>query len=179
MSWFIEGKHKWRAAILLGMIVAFLGPWLFDRINVPSDYACSDPNIRLDDDFCGVPLSGIRFFLWMIPCLLSSSIGLVTGTLTLSDWIRQILFNLHLFILLMPIISTLLLILRGDRRRRQIFAITTWGLAIGIGLLWGLTNYPSLFWVVWGIWLYVGLAVSALILEYKTCSQERKKGEGL
>jgi len=47
----------------------------------------------------------------------------------------------------------------------QIFTIIAWVLAIGYGLLLGLNSYPKLFWVVWGIWLYIGLAISALILE--------------
>ena len=35
-----------RIAFLIAMIVAFLGPWVFDLINVPAQYECS-PNIRL------------------------------------------------------------------------------------------------------------------------------------
>ena len=62
-------------------------------------------------------------------------------------------------------LSTLLLILRRDRPRLQVFHIVVWGLAVGIGLLFGLSSLPRLFWVLWGIWLYIGLAVNALLLE--------------
>ena len=57
-------KHKLRMVVLVGMIVAFLGPWAFDRINVPAQYECTPPNIRLYGDFCGIPFSGFQFFLW-------------------------------------------------------------------------------------------------------------------
>jgi hypothetical protein len=45
------------------------------------------------------------------------------------------------------------------------FHLAAWGLASGIGLLIGISSYPKLFWVLWGVWLYIGLAASALILE--------------
>jgi hypothetical protein len=45
------------------------------------------------------------------------------------------------------------------------FHLAAWGLAFAIGLLIGISRFPKLFWVLWGIWLYTGLAASALILE--------------
>jgi len=92
---------------------------------------------------------------------------------------RELLFVLFLFLPLLPLISTLLLILRGNNRRWQVFTIIAWVLAIGMGLFWGLNNYPKLFWIVWGIWLYTELAISASILEILVILSNREDPEGL
>jgi hypothetical protein len=53
-------KHRkiTRVAILILFITSMLGPWMFDLINVPAEYACSKPNVRLYGDFCGMPVPG-------------------------------------------------------------------------------------------------------------------------
>ena len=167
MSWINEHQRNWRIALLLLMIVAFMGPWAFDLINVPSEYECSAPFVRLEGDFCGGPLSGIGLFFWISSSFISIGIGLATGEFVFFERIRELLISLLLFLPLLPIFSTLLLILRGDHQRRQVFTIIAWILAISGGLFLGISNsiYPRLVWAVWGLWLYIGLAISALILE--------------
>ena len=39
------------------------------------------------------------------------------------------------------------------------------GLAVGAALFFAMAGNLKLFWVLWGAWLYIGVAVSALILE--------------
>jgi hypothetical protein len=63
MVWTNEYKKVWRVAVLVLLLVAIMGPWTFDRIHVPSEYSCSSPYIRLEGDFCGIPLRGITVFL--------------------------------------------------------------------------------------------------------------------
>ncbi len=178
MLWINEHKNVWRVAILVMVLVAFLGPWTFDLIWVPSEYSCSAPFIRLDNDFCGKPLPGIWFFRWMVIGFVYASAGLVTGAMVFIEWVRLFLFSLFLFLLVLPFFSTLLLILRGDRRRRQVINIAAWSLAAGIGLLIGMSSHPKLFWVLWGIWLYIGLAASALILQVLMLAAERRPSQG-
>ena len=60
--WFVNYKNILRGAILLLLIISLLGPWTFDQINVPAQYPCTPPIVRLYGDFCGVPLSGIQVF---------------------------------------------------------------------------------------------------------------------
>lgn len=164
MSWIEEHKRDWRIALLVLLLVGFLGPWTFDRINVPAEYTCDPPYIRLEGDFCGVPLSGIWLYPWLLSGLIYSITGLLTRELVFTEWIREFLFSLLLFLSQLPFLCTLLLIRRGDNQLRQTLTIIAWIFAIGFSLFWGLNN-PSLFWQVWGIWLYFGLAISALILE--------------
>ena len=158
--------------------VAIIGPWTLDRINVPAEYECSPPNIRLEGDFCGLPLSGTWFLRWIAYGLIYASAGLVTGALTLGEWARMFLTSLILFLLVLPVFTTLLLILRGEGRRRQVFSAAAWGVAAGVGLVIGLSSYPRLFWVVWGIWLHIGVAVGALILEVGTLAVGRGSDPG-
>jgi len=61
----------------------------------------------------------------------------------------------------------------------QVFTIFVWILAIGGALFFGLTNFPKLFWIVWGIWLYFALAISALTLEILLILSNRKDPEEL
>jgi hypothetical protein len=178
MSWIDKHKNAWRVAILVLLPVAISGPWTFDQILVPSEYPCSAPNIRLDGDFCGTPLPGTWFFRWIVIGFVYASAELATGAMGLVEWVREFLFDLLLFLLVLPWFSTLFLILRGDRRRWQVFSIAAWGLAVGIGLLIGLSSYPRWFWVLWGIWLYIGLAVSALLLEVLTLAAGRRPSQG-
>ena len=177
MLWISEHKNVWRVAILAVVLVAIMGPWTLDLTNVPSEYSCSAPNIRLDDNFCGMPLPGIWHFRMMVNGFVYASAGLVSGAMAFVEWARQFLYSLYLFLLVLPFFSTLLLILRGDRRGRQVFNVAAWGLAAGIGLLIGISRYPKLFLVVWGIWLYIGLAASALILEVLTLAAGRRPSQ--
>jgi len=169
MLWIQEHKTVWRVAILVLLLVAFLGPWVFEQINVPSEYPCSAPFIRLEGDFCGEPMPGMWILLWTVAAPISEVIGLVTGATVLADFgvvfLKRLLTSLVLLTLVLPFFSTWLLILRGDRPRLQVFHVVVWGLAAGAGLLFGIQSLPRLYWVLWGTWFYIGLAVSALILE--------------
>ena len=178
VSWINEHKNGWRVALLVVVLVAIMGPWTFDPIFLPPGFSCSAPNIRLDDDFCGTPLSGTWWLYWMVIGFVYASAGLVTGAMGFVESVDVFRVSLLLFLLVLPFFSTLLLILRGDRRRRQIFNIVAWGLAAGIALLIGMSSYPRLFWVLWGSWLYIGLAASALILEVLTLAGGRRPSQG-
>jgi hypothetical protein len=177
MSWIFEHQRSWRIALLIAMTVTFLGPWSYDRIYVPAKYECSPPNIRLYGDFCGIPLPGIQFVFWTISGFFSISSSLLAGEFTFSDRMRELLIVLLLLLPSLSIISTLLLILRGNKQNRQVFSIIAWVLSIGVGLFIGLTHNPKKFWALWGIWLYIVLAIIALFLEIIALRDERTKDE--
>ena len=176
MLWINEHKNVWRVAMLVVGLGAIMGPWLFDHLWVPPEYMCSAPYIRLDNNFCGTPLPGIWFFRWVAGAFVNASAGLVTGAMVFIDWVREFLFTLLLILLVLPFFSTMLVTLHGGRRR-QVFNVAAWGLAAGIGLVLGMSSYPKLFWALWGIWLYIGLAASALILEVLVLRAERMSSQ--
>ncbi len=165
MSWINKHKKVLRVILLLLLGAAILGPWIFDIISVPSEYACQAPNIRVNERFCGVPLSGIRFLAWMVPGFIYAGKALLTGAVPFSDWGREFIFSLLLFLILLPFFSSVLLILRGERRRLQFFNMLALSLALGVCLLFGLTNSPKLSLALWGLWLYIAVAAAALLLE--------------
>jgi len=184
MSWINEHKRVWRVAILVLLLVAIMGPWSFELINVPSEYPCSAPFIRLEGDFCGTPTLGIQYLVGTIDGVINRGVGLVTGATGFAsrgdELFREFLFMMVVpFLLVLPFFSTLLLLVRGDRRRRLVFNIVAWSLAAGAGLLLGVLNVlrPG-WWMLWGIWLYIGLTVSALILEVLTLAAERRSSQG-
>jgi hypothetical protein len=68
--------------------------------------------------------------------------------------------------LILPFLALLLSILRRDRQ--QLFHVLAWGLAAlaaGLFLALGNDSFSRAHWALWGILLYIGLAVAVLILE--------------
>lgn len=157
---------------MVGMVLALLGPWAYERISVPAQYECSSPYLRLEGDFCGSPILGFQIFPWIASGLISISHGLVTGEFFLTDRLHEILISLLLLFPLLPLAGTLFLIWRGEHQSRQVFTLLTWFFAIGGSLFLGLNN-PTAFWFVWGIWLYVSLSVCALIFETLVFSKRK------
>ena len=140
MSWINVNRNFIRSIILIVFVVTLLGPWMFEQINVPAEYACDKPFIRLDGDFCGSPLSGFQFF----------SLFILVGLPIL---------------LLIPFFTTSLVIWKKDSHRLQIINLSMWGLAlILVVLVFGLQLQDKAFYL-WGLWLYSVLAISALIVE--------------
>jgi hypothetical protein len=165
MSWIHEHKRVWRGIILTGVLAAIVGPWAFDVVSVPSEYPCSAPYVRVNDDFCGIPLPGTRILSGVFGGLITATGMLVAGTMPFEEWARICLTCLFLSLLVLPLVGTLLLIVRGDRRRWKVLNVASWGMAAGLGLLIGVFNRSRLSWRLWGPWLYIALAASALILE--------------
>ncbi len=178
MLWIRKYRNIWRVLILVVVLAAITGPWTIDVIMVPSEFLCSAPHVRLDGDFCGKSLPGTWIFRTMVDGFVYASVRPVTGDMVFIEYASIFFFNLLVFPLVLPFFSTLFLILRGERRRRQVFNIVAWSLAAGMGLLIGISDYPKLFWMAWGVWLYVGLAASALILEALTLAAGTRLSPG-
>lgn len=174
MSWIREHRRTWQLAFLVLVPATFVGPWLYDMLWVPAEYVCSPPAVRLDGDYCGLPMSGLGFFRWVIPELAYASKVFLSGDITLIDWAKDCSLGLLLSVLFLPLLSTLLLVLFGDRPRRQVFGVVSWSLAIALSLLIGLSSYPRLFWVLWGVWLYTVLAAAGVVLEALVLAAGRK-----
>jgi hypothetical protein len=147
------------------LAIAFFGPWAFDQIMVPAQYNCSYPNLRLEGDFCGVPLSGL-WILWAFASEIVGRIGrLVSGVEGVASLLTGSWVFLWALLLLLPFFSTLLLILKGDLPIWQKANLAFWGLAAGAGLFLGLSVYPRPHLALWGVWLYLAVAFSMLIWE--------------
>jgi hypothetical protein len=162
--WVNDHKRIWRKAVFILLLISFIGPWIFDRINVPAEYACS-PSIRLEGDFCGTPLSG----LWIFPMIIGNFFGiiarLVTDPLSFSNTPRQLIVSILYLFLILPFFTTLLLILGKSRRWHS--HILGLGLALVAALIfWNLTHFSTPHHLrLWGFWLYLGVITIALLME--------------
>jgi hypothetical protein len=162
-------KHRriWGLVILGLLLIAEMGPWGFDLINVPAQYPCSAPFIRLKGDFCGEPVSAVGSTSALLGDLV---LGAVTGKLTFIDLIQIIPIILYLLIALMPFMSAILWISSGHHQRQPVFHLTAWGLAAifvwfssSLRLLIPPLQYDP--GQVWGLWFYTGLVSAVVILE--------------
>lgn len=152
-------KTAGRMAALILLLVALVGPWFFELINVPSEYPCSAPNFRLEGDYCGSPMS----VMWLLGAAVSVPsrmvVELVSGG-TVQSEPRELAICL-LLLLMLPFLSTLLILLGGERR--LVFHLTALGLAAAFSIFWlaaGWHGGVSL--RLWGTWLYAGVAVATL-----------------
>lgn len=163
-----ELKSVWRIAILYVLLIAFIGPWGFDRIHVPSQYECTFPTFRLEGDFCGTPLSGMRAFAVGLRLVADALDGVRSGVTFAPDLYRN-LWGLFILLAPLPAISTTLLFLPGQGRWRQFLQVGIWALAVAGGFgflfLWhrSMPGWPPI--QMLGLWIYLAAAPLALILE--------------
>jgi hypothetical protein len=180
MMWIDKNKNYWRIAILVLLLAAFLGPWGYDLIVVPVEYAedaCSSPNVWLEGDYCGMPFRGTLALAQWIPGPVYFVVGLLTGESNFSYGNPIVFITLNLIIpslILLPFIATLLLIRGRESRTRQVARVVVWSLAAGASTLFLLTHalrMGNFSWIVllrsklWGSWLYIALAGIVLAVE--------------
>jgi len=165
MSWLNENKRTWRLFALGLLVVALAGPWGFERLHVPAEYACQPPSVRLEGDFCGYPLSGF----WNLGAITGEFTyrlaGRLTGEVAGADLLPVGGIMLGAMIIILPILSTCLLILAGERRSMQIFNLAAWGLAFVISVTIGVSAPANAYRALWGLCLYGGLAAIMLVME--------------
>jgi hypothetical protein len=167
MNWIDHNKNAVRICLLVGLVAAFLGPCVYDQINVPAEYPCQPPNVRLEGDFCGLPLPGTWMLVGAASILAYTANNVLAGTLDYEQIASEFFFIIFGFLFVLPFFSTLILLLRAERRGWQIFNLTAWSLAAGLGLLMGVAGFQSRFWMLWGVWLYVAVAIFALVVEVR------------
>jgi hypothetical protein len=192
MAWINEHKNVGRVAVLMLLLVAIVGPWTYTSDGVgPSTYSsggvppaawCRDPNVLLENGRCVRLVSGATVFTFMASAFLSMSVGLVTGEIVFADRAGELLgvflFTILLFLLVLPFFSTLFLIRGGGSRRLRVFHLVAWGLAAVLSLLPAMSASVLPPVRLWGIWLYFGLAASALILELLALAAGSRSSQG-
>ena len=166
MLWLAERERIWRISVLGLLLLAILGPWTFEPIFVPAEYPCKAPFMRLEGDLCGTPMSGIPILREIVSEFIERIGGIIRGEPPLnSDYYDIFTLFPGAFLIVLPLLSTLVLILSGNRRPWQLFNILACGLALGLSLRVRFDTYPKLYWELWGSWLYIGVAVIAVFVE--------------
>jgi hypothetical protein len=157
--------------VLVLLLVAIAGPWTYTSDGVPPAEWCRDPNILLENGHCVRLVSGVEILILMTGGFISLNIQLVRGILVLADrgreFFGEFFFMVLLLLFVQPVFSTTLLLLsEKDRPPRWKYHVITWGLAtVFSGLLLVESFRSGLSTNLWGIWLYLGLAVSVLGVE--------------
>lgn len=172
MTWMYEHRRAWRSVALLLAAVAFAGPWAYERIYIPAEIGCSPPNVLFKDGSCGTPLRGAL----VVPVMFGSWIWLVHALVGMDpDQAFRAFFLLEAATLtVLPLLTTFLLILdQGGDFRIQVLA---WGMAALAGPYLARTNFSSPHAASWGIWLYIGLAAGASVLELLALVADRQPG---
>jgi hypothetical protein len=174
MAWFYKNKRYWRIAFLILLALAISGPWWFDRIWVPSAYTCTAPNLRLDEYFCGIPLSITWFYSSFVAQIGSLVTGVATNALSPGDAAREVLFMMWITLPLLPLLTTIFVLLPGDQQRDHLLHRVGLGLAAVLAGLIGIFEFSRASWVLWGTWLYIALALGMLLLEILVFRQRRR-----
>ena len=151
-----------RAGVLIVFVIALLGPWTFDQINVPAEFDCSAPFIRLNDDFCGMPMSGVQLLWLWVGGFFYMLLELITGGFTGQG--SEFFFGLSILPLI-PFFTTLLLLWKKDARQFRIVHLVAWVLALIVALVIFIPQINDPIARLWGLWLYILLAVSAIVIE--------------
>jgi hypothetical protein len=165
MAWIEEHKQIWRWSLLILLILAIIGPWGFDQVNVPAEYDGGPTHIRLEGDFCGSPISGIQGLSWMFVWFFNASFRLFTGEIKLNQVLQSFGFMVAVILLLLPIFNLLFILIRGARPRFHQYHLAVCAVTFCLVLTLGIVNYLSFFYVLWGIWLYILSLATILILE--------------
>lgn len=164
--------------MLVLLVVAFMGPWFYTLDGVPPPEWCHEPQFLLENGRCAGLVTGAFIIAFMSGAFYNVNVGLVTGLTDFPERARELLgINvgmLFTLLLLLPLITTMLMIWRKDSGRLRVFHVMVLGLAAVLSWL------PVVFEPVlrsgrfWGMWLYIVVAFSALTLEVLGLISERK-----
>ena len=169
MAWISEHRNIWRLGALLGVVAAIVGPWAFTSDGIGPTETCDIPLVLLENDRCVKLVSGASVSAFIASASAQISWDLLAGRAALADrgseTIGLALFTACGFLLLLPVLSTLLLVVGRDRQLRALHLVA-WGLAGLVALILAvILGAQGLHVKLWGPWLFVGLAALALALE--------------
>lgn len=169
MEWVAERRRLLPAAEFVLIVIAFLGPWAYEQIHVPAEFACSPPNIRLEGDFCGTPFSGVQMITYLAQTFRGLPGALVRGEAwALSGGIREVALAAFPLALALPLFTILGRIVWSHSRVWRAINLVAWALGFAAAGAFAVLGWLSDAWTptqVWGLWLYFLLAMVVLIIE--------------
>jgi len=101
----IKHESRWRKLILVLFIICMLGPWAFELLNVPAQYPCEKPSVRLTGDFCGYPFLGFEAFILAVSNLFYILRELIKGNFT--PYVTEYLFLIYPWIMILPFFTSI------------------------------------------------------------------------
>jgi hypothetical protein len=173
-------NNVFRRTLALGLfMLSMLGPWMFDLIHVPAQYDCDTPFVRLSGDFCGYPLSGLETIKWFGGGVLYTVAELIKGNF--ASRIPELLMLMGISIIGLPFFGLLLLLGYPISRRLQSMTVLGCGLACLPALVMFIlqTNrdqFVQFFYWLWGLGLYILLAIGTIVFEILRLRSDTKTG---
>jgi hypothetical protein len=160
MKW-IQVHGNYLRGIALGIFV-LLGPWTYDSLYVPARYECSSATFRISSDFCGLPMSGVRTFEWLVTGLLAQLSDFHAFPVRLSNFIYIVFFVFPI----LPFASNLLMISKRNPGWLQRTNLVLWGIACMLALpVVVVLRLEASAGRLWGLWLYTILTFWMLVVE--------------
>ena len=193
MSFIVQNKIWFRTFVLVLFIISMLGIWGFELIPfpIPISSPCDTYNsrvgksflseghfIRLNDDNCIITISGFEIIYFFTLRFLGTFIELINGSFTAVQFPDLIALP-GILLIILPFLSNLLLLRNQSSRRLQIINVIVWALACSPAL--GVFLYPpytdeliKYFYLLWGLWLYILLALGAITFEILVLKSDNK-----
>lgn len=140
-----------RVAAMVLLLVTIAGPWAMDS-HPATEETCAAPLIWLGEGHCACLVTPLSL---IVPLLTWGPAGLA-GIVVI------------FFLPLLPFITTLALVLVGERRRLRALNLAAWTLVAAVSALLFVRTLPvagSVNLKLWGVWLCAALAVAVLIGE--------------
>ncbi len=168
MKWLYEHRNAAQLVVLLLLLLAFWGPWVYTLDGVPPPEWCRDPLFLLDSARCAGLVSGSEVLWFFGNVVLATGNGVLFGPpagYDVLEVLRLLLLVGVMTPLLLPFAAILLRIAARDTRRVRVFYAVAWGLAAAPVLAIVLFDAPLRSGRFWGIWMYLGLALVVVGLE--------------
>lgn len=145
---------------LVCFVLALCGPWSYDKIDVPAEYECQAPFVRLYGDFCGLPISGLGILSGLGNALGALAQPGTFGAAAAGNVGSIMLFAAGVLVILAPSAGLIRRSVgRAGGQLRLHAALSLVALVVALTLLAAQT--PALL-QLWGLWLYA--AVMMLVL---------------
>lgn len=198
MSFIIQNKIWFRTFVLALFVISMLGIWGFDLIPflIPISSPCDTYNslvgksflseghfIRLNDNNCIITISGFEIIYLLTPQLFFGTfIESIKGNFAAVQ-IPELIALIGILLIILPFLSNLLLLRNQFSRRLQIINVIVWALAClpALGVFLYPTNtdelskyYYKYFYLLWGLWLYILLALGAITFEILALKSDNK-----
>jgi hypothetical protein len=158
MAWITSHWKIIRLIGLLLLLLGLLGPWGYDRVNVPVEFDCQDPYIRLEGEFCGLPISGLQNIA-VLGSVLNMGIQAVSaGEAQAAELGSWLLYLVAVVLTLAPIAFLVLWLIRRQPSLPRLHSALSILVVLLIGFF-GLLQWITIGIIplhIWGLWLYVG-----------------------
>lgn len=171
MSSLAEHKRIWRTGTLLLLLIALAGPWFFDKIHVPQEYECAGA-VRLEGDFCGIGISGVKAAAMVVGMIAYTAAQAISEG-GLLQRARELMIELAVVLIILPLFSLMYLQLKGHRRHVAILSLGCAATMAVVAISLVSQRSPHFFWDLWGPWLYFGTLLGSLVLELFSRQSEK------